>query len=230
MCGRLVLKAPFSELVRLCNITNNLNLEPRYNIPPTEDIAVVRPDPAGTGRRLDMLRWGLVPYWAKDIKIGYSLINAKTETVAEKPAFREAFKSRRCLIAADGFYEWKKLDAKTKQPYAITMKDRSLFGFAGLWERWKDKASGEIVRSFTIITTTPNEVCAPIHDRMPVIVAPQDYGKWLGADAADPVRLLHMLKPFSADAMMAFPVDAKVGNVKNDDASLVVPVAICDEG
>ncbi len=105
-----------------------------------------------------------------------------------------------------------------------------MFGFAGLWERWKDKASGEIVRSFTIITTTPNEVCAPIHDRMPVIVAPQDYGKWLGEDEADPVRLLQMLKPFPADAMMAFPVDAKVGNVKNDDATLVAPVASPDEG
>ncbi len=156
-----------------------------------------------------------MPFWAKDIKIGYSLINAKAETVAEKPA------SRRCLIAADGFYEWKKLDAKTKQPYAITMSDRSVFGFAGLWERWKDKASGEAVRSCSIITTTPNEVCAPIHDRMSVIVAPADYAKWLGEEEADTVRLLQMLKPFSTNAMMAFPVDAKVGNVKNDDATLI---------
>jgi SOS response associated peptidase (SRAP) len=114
MCGRFVLKAPFSELVRLYNITNNVNLEPRYNIPPTEDIAVVR---SHDGKRmLDMLRWGLVPWWAKDIKIGFSLINAKGETVAEKPAFRDAFKERRCIIPADGFYEWKKLDAKRKQP------------------------------------------------------------------------------------------------------------------
>jgi putative SOS response-associated peptidase YedK len=159
MCGRFVLKAPFSELVRLYNITNNLNLEPRYNIPPTEDIAVVRPDPAGTGRRLDMLRWGLVPYWAKDIKIGFSMINAKAETVAEKPAFRHAFKERRCIIPADGFYEWRKLDTRTKQPYAIVMKDRSVFGFAGLWERWKNRATGATIQSCSIITTTPNEVC-----------------------------------------------------------------------
>src|SRR6266702_3067756 len=109
--------------------------------------------------------------------------------------------------------------------YAITMGDRSLFGFAGLWERWKDKASGEVVRSCTIITTTPNEVCAPIHDRMPVIVAPEDYGKWLGEDEADPVRLLQMLKPFPAEAMMAFAVDARVGNVKNDEVALVVAIA-----
>jgi putative SOS response-associated peptidase YedK len=111
----------------------------------------------------------------------------------------------------------KKLDAKTKQPYAITMKDRSLFGFAGLWERWKDKASGELVRSFTIITTTPNEVCAPIHDRMPVIVDPENYGRWLGEEASDPVRLLMMLKPFPAAAMESYPVSAAVGNVKNDE-------------
>jgi putative SOS response-associated peptidase YedK len=116
------------------------NSRQRYNVAPTQDILAVRFNPETKERILDALRWGLVPYWAKDIKIGYSLINAKAETVAEKPAFREAFKSRRCLIAADGFYEWKKLDAKTKQPYAITMKDRSVFGFAGLWERWKDKA------------------------------------------------------------------------------------------
>src|SRR5205814_5144976 len=127
------------------------------------------------------------------------------------PAFREAFQSRRCFVPADAFYEWKRQDAKAKQPYAIVMKDRSLFGFAGLWERWKDKASSEVVRSFTIITTTPNEVCAPIHDRMPMIVAPEDYAKWLGEEEADPVRLLQMLKPFPAEAMMAFPVDAKVG-------------------
>ena len=115
-------------------------------------MAAVRFDGETKQRTLDTLRWGLVPFWAKDVKIGYTMINAKAETVAEKPAFREALKSRRCLIPADGFYEWKKLDPKTKQPYAIVMKDRSLFGFAGLWERWTDKASGEVVRSFTIIT------------------------------------------------------------------------------
>src|SRR5438477_11225597 len=180
MCGRFVLKAPFSELVRLYNVTNNINLEPRYNIPPTEDVAVVRSHDGN--RTLDMLRWGLVPYWAKDIKIGFSLINAKAETVAEKPAFREAFTKRRCIIPADGFYEWKKLDPKTKQPYAIVMKDRSVFGFAGLWERWKDKVSGEIVQSCAIVTTEPNEVCAPIHNRMPVILSPENYARWLGEE------------------------------------------------
>ena len=224
MCGRFVLKAPFSELVRLYNITNNLNLEPRYNIPPTEDIAVVRPDPGGTGRRLDMLRWGLVPYWARDIKIGFSLINAKAETVAEKPAFRDAFKERRCIIPADGFYEWKKLDAKTKQPYAIVMKERSVFGFAGLWERWKDRASGQAIQSCTIVTTTPNEVCAPIHDRMPVILEPKDYARWLGEEPTEPPHLMMMLKPYPGAAMEAYPVSSRVGSVKNTDADLFQPL------
>ena len=122
-------------------------------------------------------------------------------------------------------YEWKKLDAKTKQPYAIVMKDRSLFGFAGLWERWKDKASGEVVRSFTIVTTTPNEVCAPIHDRMPVIVDRANYGMWLGEVPTDPMRLLMMLRPFPAEQMEAYQVGTAVGNVKNDEPGLLVPVA-----
>ena len=225
MCGRFVLKAPFSELVRLYNVTNNLNLEPRYNIPPTENIAAVRPDPVGTGRRLDMLRWGLVPWWAKDLKVSFSNINAKAETVAEKPAFRDAFRERRCVIPADGFYEWKKIDAKTKQPYAIVMKDRSVFGFAGLWERWKDRASGEMIQSCTIITTTPNEVCAALHDRMPVILEPKDYARWLSEEATDPPHLMAMLRPYPAEAMEAYPVSARVGNVKNTDATLFEPLA-----
>ncbi len=227
MCGRFIISKFPDDVARWFGTTGALpNSRPRYNVAPTDQIAVVRFNPETKERTLDTLRWGLVPYWAKDVKIGATMINAKAETVAEKPAFREAFKSRRCLIPADGFYEWKKLDAKTKQPYAIVMKDRSLFGFAGLWERWKDKASGEVVRSFTIVTTTPNEVCAPVHDRMPVIVDPANYGKWLGEEPADPVRLLQMLKPFPAGAVMAFRVDPRAGNVKNDDAALIEPLAV----
>jgi putative SOS response-associated peptidase YedK len=225
MCGRFVLKAPFSELVRLYGLTNNVNLEPRYNVPPTEDIAAVRTDPAGNGRRLDMLRWGLVPYWAKDVKIGHSLINAKCETVAEKPAFRDAFKERRCIIPADGFYEWRKLDTKTKQPYAIVMKDRSVFGFAGLWERWKNRATGETIQSCSIVTTTANEVCAPIHDRMPVILPRENYARWLGEETTEPPHLMAMLKPYSAEVMEAYPVSTLVGNVKNTEAALFEPLA-----
>jgi putative SOS response-associated peptidase YedK len=199
MCGRFVISKFPDDVARWFGTTGPLpNSRPRYNVAPTDQVAVVRFNSETKERTLDTLRWGLVPYWAKDVKIGYTTINAKAESVAEKPAFRDAFKSRRCLIPADGFYEWQKLNPKTKQPYAIVMKDRSLFGFAGLWERWKDKASGEVGRSFTIITTTPNEVCAPIHDRMPVIVDPANYGKWLGEEPTDPVRLLSLLKPFPA--------------------------------
>ncbi len=227
MCGRFVISKFPEDVARWFGTNGPVpNSRPRYNVAPTDQIAVVRFNPEARERTLDTLRWVLVPYWAKDVKSGATMINAKAETVAEKPAFREAFKSRRCLIPADGFYEWKKLDAKTKQPYAIVMKDRSLFGFAGLWERWKDKASGEVVRSFTIVTTTPNEVCAPVHDRMPVIVDPANYGKWLGEEPADPVRLLQMLKPFPAGAVMAFRVDPRAGNVKNDDAALIEPLAV----
>jgi len=222
MCGRFLMSKSPDEVARWFATRNATpNIRPSYNVAPSQDVVAVRFNPETGQRTLDALRWGLVPYWAKDIKIGYSLINAKAETVAEKSAFREAFKSRRCLIAADGFYEWKKPDAKTKQPYAITMRDRSLFGFAGLWERWKDRVSGEVVRSCTIITTEPNEVCAPIHDRMPVIIDPAEYGKWLGEEPVDPVRLLGMLRPFPAEKMTCFPVDARVGNVKNDDAALI---------
>src|SRR6266849_1431383 len=225
MCGRFLASKSPDEIARWFATRNATpNSRQRYNVAPTQDIHAVRFNPETRERTLDALRWGLVPCWAKDIKIGYSLINAKAETVAEKPAFREALKSRRCLITADGFYEWKKLDAKAKQPYAITMKDRSLFGFAGLWERWKDRASGETVRSCTIITTTPNEVCAPIHDRMPVIVDPADYGNWLGEAPVDAGPLLKMLKSFPAQKMTAFPVDPRVGNVKYDEPSLIEPV------
>jgi putative SOS response-associated peptidase YedK len=226
MCGRFIISKFPHDVARWFDTTGPLpNSRLRYNVAPTDQVAVVRFNSETKQRTLDTLRWGLVPYWAKGVKIGYTMINAKSETVVEKPAFREAFKSRRCLIPADGFYEWAKLDAKTKQPYAIVLRDRSLFGFAGLWERWTDKASGEVVRSFTIITTTPNEVCAPIHDRMPVIVDPANYGKWLGEEPADPMRLLMMLKPFPAEQMECYPVGAAVGNVKNDEPGLLVPVA-----
>ncbi|HUB96399.1 MAG TPA: SOS response-associated peptidase [Stellaceae bacterium] len=226
MCGRFLNRIPASETARLFRTTNPLpNYEPLYNIAPTNDVPVVRFRADAGTRSLDLLRWGLVPFWAKDMKIGASLINAAAETVAQKPAFREAFASRRCIVPADGFYEWQKLGPKEKQPFAIVMKDRSLFGFAGLWERWRDKASGAVVRSFTIITTTPNEVCAPIHNRMPVILDPASYGRWLGDEAVEPDQLLALLKPYPAALMAAYKVGQAVGNVKNIDASVADPLA-----
>jgi putative SOS response-associated peptidase YedK len=226
MCGRFIISKFPDDIARWFGTTGPLpNSRARYNAAPTQDIAVVRHDPESKARTLDTLRWGLIPFWAKEAKVGYTMINAKAETVAEKPAYRDAFKSRRCLIPADGFYEWKKLDAKTKQPYAFVMNDRSLFGFAGLWDRWTDKASGEVIRSFTIITTTPNDVCAPIHDRMPVIIEPQNYAKWLGEEPVDPVQLLMLLRSFPAEKMESFAVDPRVGNVRNDDSALLIPIA-----
>lgn len=226
MCGRFKLTIPFSEIVRLYNLTfSGVNLKPRYNIAPSQDVLAVRSNPETRELTGDMLRWGLIPFWAKDAKIGYSMINAKAETVADKPAFREAFKSRRCILPADGFYEWQKLDAKSKQPYLIRMKDQSSFGFAGLWERWKDKASGETVQSCTIITTEPNELCAPIHNRMPVILDPKNYGAWLGEITASRDDLLALLRPYPADKMEAYKIGPRIGNVKNDDASLIESLA-----
>jgi putative SOS response-associated peptidase YedK len=224
MCGRFQLTLPFSELVRLYNLTNSVNLRPRYNLAPTQDAAVVRSDPEG-GRRLDLMRWGLVPFWAKDAKVGYAMFNAMAETVATKPAFREPFKARRCIVPATGFYEWQKLDAKRKQAYSIRMADDGLIAFAGLWDRWHDPKSGERVLSFSIVTCEPNALCAPIHDRMPVILDKADYAAWLAETPASPTALHGLLRPFPADRMRAYAIGPRIGNVKNDDPSVLEPAA-----
>ena len=223
MCGRFILKTPFSELVRLYNLTNSVNLAPRYNVAPTQDVAVVRP--GENGRSLAMIRWGLVPWWAKDLKIGASMINAKAETIEQKPAFRDAFHARRCILPADGFYEWKKLHAKRRQPYAIVPRDGGLFSFAGLWERWRNRESGETVQSCTIVTTVPNELCAPIHNRMPAILPPDAWERWLGEARASNEELLALLGPYPADAMRAFAIGPRVGNVNNEGPELIEPAA-----
>ena len=223
MCGRYKLTVPFREIVRLYNLTNSVNLPSRYNIAPTQDVLAVTYDGETKQRRGEMMRWGLVPRWAKDVKIGYHLINAKAETVAEKPAYREAFKTRRCIIPADAFYEWQETGQSLKQPYAIVMKDRSVFGFAGLWETWTDKANGEVIRSCTIITTKPNKLCAPIHNRMPVILDPANNVRWLDRRPATANELQAMLKPFPAEQMEAFKIGPRIGNVKYDEPSLIEP-------
>lgn len=229
MCGRYKLTIPFREIVRLYNLTQIAgsrfdNMPARYNIAPTQDVAAVRLDQAGR-RELVMLRWGLVPYWAKDVKIAFSTINAMAETLATKPAFREALAQRRCLILADGFYEWIATDAKQKQPYLIRMLDQTPFAFAGLWERWKDRERGEVIESCTIITVPPNEVCAPIHDRMPAILAREDYAKWLGVLPASADELRALLKPCPAP-MEAVPVSTKVNSPKNEGPELLEPAAV----
>ncbi len=225
MCGRYKLTVSWREIVRLYNLTNSINLPARYNIAPSQDVLAVLYDAETKQRRGEMLRWGLVPIWAKDIKLGYSLINARAETVATKPAFREAFKKRRCIIPADGFYEWQPTGGRRKQPYAIVMKDRGVFGFAGLWEQWTDKASGEVIRSCTIIVTAANPLLAPIHDRMPVILDPKNYARWLGETPAAPDELQAMLKPYPPNEMEAFKIGTKIGNPRHDEPSLVEPLA-----
>lgn len=225
MCGRYKLSVSWAEIDRRYGLTNSVNLRPRYNIAPTQDVLAIIYDAETRRRRGEMLRWGLVPAWARDMKIGYSLINAKAETVAEKPAYREAFKTRRCIIPADAFYEWQETGQSLKQPYAIVMKDRSDFGFAGLWEKWTDKASGEVIRSCTIITTQPNKLCASIHNRMPAILEPSDYTKWLGEQTASTDALLALLKPFRAERMECFKIGTRIGNVKYDEPSLIEPLS-----
>jgi len=218
MCGRYTFTSP-EEAARAIfgYVSPPLNLRPNYNVAPTHDVPIVR-NRADGKREMVQMRWGLIPFWAKDEKIGYSTINARVEAVESKPAFRAAFKARRCLVVADGFYEWKKLDAKTKQPYRITLKDGKPFGFAGLWETWKNK-DGEKIESCTIITGEPNELVAKIHDRMAVILPPEKFDAWLSGAAGKEI-----LTPFPASKMRAYEVDLRVGNVRNNDAALLEPL------
>lgn len=224
MCGRFTQLRPWSELVELYRITFNaqpLNIPARYNVAPSQDVPVVRQEKDGGGRELRMMRWGLVPFWAKDIKIGYRTINARAETVHTLPAFRAAFRQRRCLVAADGFYEWRAQPAGAKQPYYITLPERRPFAFAGLWESWRDP-DGRLIESCTIIVTAANEVMRPIHDRMPVILEPDAFGLWL--DTARPLEETRaMFAPFGGDLTM-WPVSRTVNSPRNDVPDCILPV------
>jgi len=175
-------------------------------------------------RSLDLLRWGLIPHWAKDIKVGFANINAKAEGIETRRAFRDAFERRRCLVPVDNFYEWKKT-ATGKQPYAIALADRGIMALAGVWENWKSSAE-EWVRSFAIVTTEPNELCAQLHNRMPVVLAPETWPVWLGEEPADEAQLKSLLVPYPSDGMIAWSVSQRVGSVKNNDPSLVEPIAL----
>jgi putative SOS response-associated peptidase YedK len=199
------------------------NFAPSWNIAPTDPMPVVRYDAKAGERSLDVMRWGLVPYWAKDIKIGYSTFNARAEEIDTKPAFREAFQKRRCLVPLDSFYEWKKTETG-KQPHAIGLASGGLMVMAGLWENWRSLA-GEQICSCTIVTTTPNELCAELHNRMPVILKPPTWPAWLGEEPPDTKQLKSLLAPYPSDEMVCWPVSARVGNVKNNDAGLIEPVA-----
>lgn len=218
MCGRFALPNP-EEIAGHFNLYQIPNFAPRYNIAPSQDIAAVRIIPQASTRELIHFRWGLIPSWAKDKKVGYKMINARAETIADKPAFRAAFKYRRCLIPACGFFEWSH-DEKFKQPYFIKLKDTPIFAFAGLWEHWKGD-NGEVIESCTIITVDANKAVKDVHDRMPVIIRPEQYGRWLDTEAQKK-DLLPMLKPFPDNNMHVYPVGIEVNSPKNDTPNCLI--------
>jgi len=226
MCGRARLSSDVSEIKIRFSIPParpTPNFAPSWNVAPTDPLPVVRFDAKAHERSLDVMRWGLVPFWAKDIKVGFANINAKAEGIETKPAFRESFRQRRCLVPVDNFYEWKKTGTG-KQPYAIALADRKLMALAGLWETWRSPA-GEKIRSFAIITTVPNELCAELHNRMPAVLAPRAWPVWLGEEPAELPELKALLAPYPSHEMIAWQVSARVGNVKNNDPSLIEPIA-----
>jgi putative SOS response-associated peptidase YedK len=218
MCGRYVRKSTRRAIAHWFDAEDHAEWGASYNVAPQTFQPVVRLHRDTGQREIALLRWGLVPYWAKNPKIGLSTINAKAETVATAPAFRDAFARRRCLVPADAFYEWQKLDPKHKQPFAIALASREPYGFAGVWERWKDPDTREWLETFSIITTDPNELVAPLHNRMPVIIERKDYTRWLGG----PDLPVDLLRPFPSEQMVAWKVESAVGNVRNDSAELLL--------
>lgn len=221
MCGRFARLTPTAKISEWLDAQVRDELPPRYNIAPTQDVLAMRLDEDGT-RYLSALRWGLIPSRAEDPAIGNRTINARAESVHEKPAFRHAFRRRRCLIPADGFYEWQKTDG-SKQPYFIRMADKQPLCFAGLWETWTTP-EGEPLESCTILTTEANDDLRSIHQRMPVILLADRYDAWLDPALRDPTRLRDALKPLPAGLLAACPVSTHVNNVRNDDPRCVEPV------
>lgn len=220
MCGRYTLSTPADVIQSVFDLGEALEWEPRYNIAPTQLVPAVVA--AESGARVPrIMHWGLIPSWADGPAIGNRMINARAETAPEKPAFRGAFKSRRCLLPADGFYEWQKLE-KRKQPHCIRLKSGAVFAFAGLWDRWKSP-EGEVVESCTILTTDANDVVRALHDRMPVILAAGDYALWLDPKAK-PELLKTLLRPFDAEPMEAYPVSTVVNSPRNETPECIKPV------
>jgi putative SOS response-associated peptidase YedK len=218
MCGRFTLRASPHQLALVFPGEIPQDLAPRYNIAPTQPVAAVRADAAGP--HFVQLRWGLVPSWAKDAASGARMINARAETVAEKPAFRAAFRRRRCLVLADGYFEWQKLE-KAKQPYLIHFRDDRPFAFAGLWERWQPPDAAAPLETCTILTTEANDRTRPIHDRMPVILSPPDFAMWLDPNLPQADRLLSLLRPYDSTPLAADPVETWVNKPQHDDPRCV---------
>jgi putative SOS response-associated peptidase YedK len=221
MCGRYTLATPVEKLAEEFGFdASSVELPPNYNVAPTQGVAAVLAE--NGRRRLEILRWGLIPSWADDPQIGSRMINARAETAPEKPSFRRSFRERRCLIPADGFYEWKRTNG-AKQPYYIHMKEGRPFAFAGLWESWKDDGGPEI-RTCTILTTKPNALAGEIHNRMPVILPTGSYDVWLDPEA-DRDELYGLLAPYPEDEMEAYPVSRFVNSPQNNDPRCIEPAA-----
>lgn len=233
MCGRYTLTTPVETVAEVFGVQEFTDLRPRYNIAPTQEVAVVGRNQEGS-RTLGTMRWGLVPHWAKDISIGNRMINARSETVAEKPAFRSSFKRKRCLLPADGFYEWKKLNGK-KQPYYARRKDQAPFAFAGIWARWRPKTEstdnneeGPVIQSCALLTTEPNDVMRDIHDRMPVILPADAWDLWLDPEPEDVDALTELLRPYDPEVMEAYAVSTLVNRPGNDSPRCIEPLGADD--
>ena len=221
MCGRFTLHTPAAQIRESFNLPDlpARELKPRYNIAPNQDVAIIRD--TGTGREMVMARWGLIPGWSKESRTKYSTINARIESVAEKPTYRTPFKRRRCLIPADGFYEWKQ-DAGNKVPHHIRMQDGKVFAFAGLWDHWEGEDAD--IESCTIIVMPANEVMQPIHERMPAIIAQQDYDVWLDSSVTDKQEIMQYLNSGPSIQLTAYPVSTRVNSAKNNDEGCIRPV------
>lgn len=222
MCGRYTLKSDARELAKLFDVAEVPSVSARFNIAPSQEVAAVRIVEGGEEREMSMLRWGLIPSWAKDPKVGHKLINARAETVAEKPSFREAFRRRRCLIVADGFFEFEKLRGGAKQPHYFRLRDGRPFAFAGLYERWRGE-DGEVVDSCAILTTEACDLVRQIHPRMPVILHPSDHDLWLDRDVRKTELLTELFAPYPAEEMASHPVSTLVNRPTIDTAEIIEP-------
>ncbi|MCG9890857.1 MAG: SOS response-associated peptidase [Thermosynechococcaceae cyanobacterium MS004] len=218
MCGRFTLAKTPEQIAEAFSLPEVPDFPLRYNIAPSQPVGVIVQGRESDRREFRLMQWGLIPSWVKDPSKFANLINARAETVAEKPSFRSAFKYRRCLIPADGFYEWQKVKGGSKQPFHFTLTGNSIFAFAGLWESWND------FETFTILTTTANALLATIHDRMPVVLEPENYALWLDPSVQDPRQLVGFLKPYSDEPMQAIPVSTRVNSAQVDDALCIEPL------
>jgi putative SOS response-associated peptidase YedK len=218
MCGRFTLTQSPQQIAKAFGLSDVSSFPPRYNIAPTQPVGVIVQDRDSGKREFRLMVWGLIPAWVKDPSTFANLINARAETIAEKPSFRTAYKYRRCLIPADGFYEWQKVKSGPKQPFYFTLRGNGVFAFAGLWESWND------IETFTILTTSANTLLQTIHDRMPVILKPEDYNRWLNPMIQDGRQLSDLLCPFPDESMQAIPVSTRVNAAIVDDAQCIAPL------